>query len=101
MKKLLSLLALGLTLSAGAVQAQDKVKPLQPTKMTICGKEAADRTGDERKAFITSCLKARKELVARPRQSASQSKMKICNADAGDRKGEERKKFISACLKSA
>ena len=92
MKKLLSLVAIGLALSFGAAHAQDKAKTPQQTKMAMCNKDAADKKGDERKAFMKTCLSAKKE-------SPQQSKMKACNAEATGKKGDERKKFMSECLK--
>ena len=89
MKKILTIVALAC--AALAVQAQDK--PAQQTKMGECNKEAGDKKGDERKAFMKSCLTNKKKT--------QQDKMKSCNKDAGDKKlkGEERKKFMSTCLK--
>ena len=92
MKKLLSLVAIGLALSFGAAHAQDKAKTPQQTKMAMCNKDAVDKKGDERKAFMKTCLSAKKE-------SPQQSKMKACNAEATRKKGDERKKFMSECLK--
>lgn len=81
MKKLLSLAALSLVLSLGAAHAADapaapakaaapaaSATPAAPaasaaaptkqqTKMATCNTEAADKKGDERKAFMSECLK--------------------------------------------
>ncbi|HBP1512340.1 TPA: phosphate starvation-inducible protein, partial [Pseudomonas aeruginosa] len=53
--------------------------------------------GDERKAFMSSCLKAGGSAKA----ATQQEKMKTCNADATAKalKGDERKAFMSTCLK--
>jgi hypothetical protein len=90
MKKWLSIALLACT--AMAVQAQDKA-PKQQTRMGECNKEAGDKKGDDRKAFMKNCLTDKKK--------AQQEKMKTCNKDAGDKKlkGEDRKKFMSDCLK--
>jgi hypothetical protein len=93
MKKLFSLLALGLSLSLGAAYAAD-APTTQQSKMATCNKDAADKKGDERKAFMKECLSA-KSAVA----ETQQSKMKTCNVDAKGMKGDERKKFMSECLK--
>lgn len=73
----------------------------QQTKMTTCNKEATAKTlkGDERKKFMSECLKTASAPAAAPTQ---QEKMKICNKDAGEKmlKGDERKKFMSECLKN-
>ena len=50
--------------------------------------------GDERKAFMKSCLSNKPEAEA-----TQQSKMKTCNAEAAGKKGAERKTFMSECLK--
>lgn len=69
----------------------------QQNKMTTCNKEAADKKGDERKAFMKECL-SNKPKVSEA-QKAQQEKMKSCNAEAKNMKGDERKKFMSECLK--
>ena len=62
----------------------------QQTKMATCNKEASDKKGDERKAFMKECLSAKK--------TTQQDKMKTCNADAKGKKGDERKAFMKECL---
>lgn len=93
MKKLFSLLALGLSLSFGAAHAAD-APTTQQSKMATCNKDAAGKKGDERKAFMKECLSAKSAAAA-----TQQSKMKTCNVDAKGMKGDERKKFMSECLK--
>jgi hypothetical protein len=91
MKSLLSLLALGLTLSVGTAHATDNAEPTkQQTKMATCNKDAGDKKGDERKAFMKECLSAKK-----PTQ---QDKMKDCNAQAKGKTGDDRKDFMKQCL---
>ncbi|MBL0422496.1 hypothetical protein JI739_19265 [Ramlibacter sp. AW1] len=87
MKKLLIGLSVALAFTFGA-QAQTA----QQTKMATCNKEAGDKKGDERKAFMKECLSAKKE-------TPQQAKMKSCNVEAKGMKGDERKKFMSECLK--
>jgi hypothetical protein len=99
MKKFLTLLAIGLSLSLGAAHAADqKAKTPQQNKMGTCNKEAGDKKGDERKAFMKECLSA-KPAVA-DKKTAQQSKMVTCNKDAGEKKlkGDERKTFMKSCL---
>jgi len=74
--------------------AEDKLTP-QQEKMKTCNAEAGDKKGDERKAFMSNCLKAGAPLT-------QQEKMKKCNADASAKslKGDERKAFMSECLKA-
>jgi len=93
MNKLLCLAAaIALAFSFGSALAQDKPVTAQQSKMATCNKDAADKKGDERKAFMKTCLSAKKET--------QQSKMASCNKDADGKKGDERKKFMSDCLKS-
>jgi len=105
MNKLLTLVALGLALSFGA-HAEDKAKTPQQQKMAACNKDATGKKGDERKAFMKTCLSAKAETpaaapVAASAKETQQTKMKTCNVDAADKKGAERKKFMSECLKKA
>lgn len=92
MKKLLIALAvLTPMLCAPAFAANS-----QQTKMATCNKDATGKKGDERKAFMKSCLSAKPaETAAAPTQ---QEKMKTCNVDATGKKGDERKAFMKTCL---
>lgn len=61
MKKIISIAALSLAALALSAQAADEKKPTaQQSKMTTCNKEAGEKklAGDERKKFMSSCLKA-------------------------------------------
>ncbi len=75
-------------------------KPLTSSqqRMSDCSKQATGKKGDERKAFMSSCLKG---SAAAPAKMTPQEKMKKCNADAGKQslKGDARKTFMSTCLK--
>jgi len=95
MKKLATVLALGLLLGlpAHAADAPAAGKNAQQNRMAACNKDAGDRKGDERKKFMSECLKAKPAAVSQ------QDKMKACNAQAKDMKGDERKRFMSDCLK--
>ncbi|MDH0648514.1 PsiF family protein [Pseudomonas sp. GD03858] len=68
----------------------------QQEKMKTCNADATAKAlkGDERKAFMSTCLK--KDVP-----QTQQEKMKTCNADATTKalKGDERKSFMSDCLK--
>jgi hypothetical protein len=83
---------------AAAPAADDKKLTPQQEKMKSCNAEAGDKTGDERKAFMSSCLKA----GAPTAPMTQQDRMKKCNADASAKalKGDERKGFMSECLKA-
>ncbi len=103
MKTLIAALALGLALSPAAF-AQEKKAPSaaqkkQQARMKECNEKAGDKKGDERRAFMSSCLKGDGASAAQKKQ---QSRMSACNKQATEKKlkGEERKSFMSSCLKS-
>ena len=81
--------------SSLAFAADDK-KNSQQEKMKACNAQAGDKKGDERKAFMSECLKG----ATAP--ATQQEKMKKCNADANAKalKGDDRKTFMSDCLKA-
>ncbi|TNF81565.1 phosphate starvation-inducible protein PsiF [Pseudomonas sp. ICMP22404] len=72
----------------------------QQTKMTTCNADATAKAlkGNERKAFMSTCLKTKPPEV----RATPQERMKTCNADATTKalKGDERKAFMSNCLKN-
>src|SRR5215469_7352981 len=74
----------------------------QQTKMTTCNADAKTKglSGDDRKAFMKTCLSANSGSTDKPLNS-QQQKMKTCSADAKTKglKGDDRKKFMSDCLK--
>ncbi len=76
-------------------QSVFKLTP-QQEKTKAFNAQAADKKGDERRAFMSSCLKA--GAPAAP--VTQQEKMKTWNTKAADRKGDERTTFISECLKA-
>lgn len=96
MKSLLSAAALCLTavLCAQPAMAADEAKAptAQQSKMKTCNADAKDLKGDERKAFMKTCLSAKAE------PATQQDRMKQCNADATGKKGDERKAFMKECL---
>jgi hypothetical protein len=90
-KRMMTVIAVTLAAASWTAQAADEKKPTaQQNKMTECNKEAGDKKGDERKAFMKTCLSSKK--------TAQQEKMKTCNKEAGDKKGDERKAFMKTCL---
>jgi hypothetical protein len=88
-----------------AAPAAEKKMTAQQNKMGDCNKEAKDKklAGDERKKFMSSCLKggdaAPPAAAAKP--TGQKQKMGYCNKEAKEKKlaGDERKKFMSNCLK--
>lgn len=98
MKKLIAFVCLGLMFSTSAFAGE------QQEKMKSCNKDAKEKAlkGDERKAFMKSCLsKEGAPAAAMEKKPTQQDKMKSCNKDAKAKalKGDERKKFMSECLK--
>jgi hypothetical protein len=89
------------TPQAGAA-APAKPRTAQQQRMADCNKQATGKKGDERKAFMSSCLKGHSAAATPSARAAQQEKMKTCNADAKTKalKGAERKTFMSSCLKS-
>lgn len=94
-----------LAFAATGAFAQDKkeataAQKKQQTRMKECNERAGDKKGEERKKFMSACLKGE---AAGPSaaQKEQQSRMKDCNKQASDKKlkGDERKKFMSTCLK--
>jgi hypothetical protein len=69
--------------------------------MKACNAEASskDLKGDERKAFMSSCLKSNTKGTSKA-STAQREKMRSCNAEASKKqmKGDERKSFMSRCL---
>ena len=84
----------GLIVAAEATAA--KPRTAQQQRMTDCNQQATGKKGDERKAFMSSCLKGESVAAHKPTQ---QEKMTSCNAEATGKKGDERKAFMSNCLK--
>ena len=72
-------------------------KTAQQSKMVTCNADATGKKGDERKAFMKTCLSNKPVAAATPQQN----KMKTCNADAAGKKGDERKAFMKTCLSAA
>jgi hypothetical protein len=100
MKKFLAAVVIALPFMCNSAFAENK----QQTKMTTCNKDAGDKKGDERKAFMKECLSASKasdKPKASEAQQAQRDKMKTCNAEAKGKKGDDRQKFMSQCLKKS
>jgi hypothetical protein len=87
---LAGLFACGTALAADPKAADAKMTP-QQEKMKTCNADAAGKTGDERKAFMKTCLSAK--------PAKAESKMAMCNKKTAGLKAEERKKAQSECMK--
>lgn len=95
MKTLLAIAAAVTFACAGPAFAADTKAPNpQNQKMSDCNAKAGDKKGDERKAFMSSCLSNK------PAKSAASEKMSACNKKIAGLKGEERKKAQSECMKA-
>jgi hypothetical protein len=88
-------LAIALGFAALAAQAADKAPTAQQSKMTTCNKDAGDKKGDERKAFMKECLSAKGDAAA----AASPA----CEKSAADKKlhGAAAKSHIKKCMADA
>ena len=90
MKTLIALTLAGLFACGTAFAADAKMTP-QQEKMKTCNADAAGKTGDERKAFMKTCLSAK--------PAKAESKIAMCNKKTAGLKAEERKKAQSECMK--
>src|SRR6185312_11405286 len=86
--------------SSAAATASGKTPTAQQSRMASCNKDAGDKKGDERKAFMKDCLSNKPSDKPTPSaaQAAQREKMKACNKDAAGKKGDERKAFMKDCL---
>ena len=93
MKKLLSLLALGLVMSVGVAQAATE----QQSKMKTCNAEAKGKKGDERKAFMKECLSAKADA---PAAAAAPAPSAACEKSAADKKlaGAAKTSHMKKCM---
>jgi len=78
--------------TAAAAPAADKALTPQQEKMKTCNMQAGDKKGDDRKAFMKTCLSA---APAKP-----ESRMAMCNKKTAGMAKEERAKAQSECMKA-
>ncbi|WP_416422192.1 PsiF family protein [Pseudomonas sp. App30] len=92
------LLVLGLLLCSQGFAAT-----AQQNKMTTCNADATTKglKGDERKTYMSTCLKAAPVASTTKTLTPQQQKMTTCNATAKTQNlsGDARKTFMSSCLK--
>lgn len=117
MKRLFSILWLGLALSVGIAHAADGDAPkkepsaaqkAQREKMKTCNAEAKEKAlkGDERKTFMKECLSSgksdKRDAAAKQAKADEKAKTKACQqeAKAQSLKGDARKAYISECVAS-
>jgi hypothetical protein len=104
MKTIVSLLSC-LMLAAVLITPSPSYAGAQQNKMKACNAEAdakglsGEGKGDERKAFMKTCLSAK---PAKRDSGSQQNKMKNCNVEATAKSlaGDERKAFMKTCLSS-
>jgi len=98
MRQLLTILACAAAFAATGAHAADaaKHKTVQQEKMAACNKDAEGKKGDERKAFMSTCLSSKSSDAVK--STAHQDKMKSCNHQAAGKKGDEHKAFMKECL---
>ncbi len=98
----LATLSAAMVLGTAMVALPAAAENSQQAKMTACNADAKSKglSGDDRKAFMKTCLSAKSSTDTKPLNS-QQAKMKSCNADANAKglKGDDRKTFMSGCLK--
>lgn len=98
MKKLFALALLGL-FACGSALAADKTtsdsKNSQQEKMKACNEQAGDKKGDERKAFMKTCLSAK------PAAEKPKSKMAMCNEKTKGMTKADADKTRSECMKAS
>lgn len=98
----------GIAAAAEAKKAPSAAQLAQQDKMKSCNKEATAKAlkGDDRKAFMKTCLSGKTSaapaaVAPAEKKMTQQDKMKACNKEAAAKalKGDERKKFMGECLK--
>ena len=100
MNPLLLLVIAGALVAAPAFGADTKpadAKAANPQqeKMKACNEQAGDKKGDERKAFMKSCLSAS------PAPAKPESRMAMCNRKTAGLSGDARAKAQSECMKGS
>lgn len=100
MKTLVAAVSLAI-LSCSAFAADDKGEAKKPTaqqeRMKACNQDAAGKKGDERKAFMSNCLKGKSEAAAPAAAPAG------CEGMAAEKKlaGAAKSSFMKKCSADA
>jgi psiF repeat len=104
MRRSIGLATLGVIVGLLTLVQPAAAENSQQAKMTTCSADAKSKgiTGDQRKAFMKTCLSATPGGDSKALNS-QQQKMKDCNVGAKAKKlsGSERKTFMSNCLKGS
>jgi psiF repeat len=102
MKRSIWLAILGAALAAATLAQPALADNTQQSKMTTCNADAKTKglAGDDRKAYMKTCLSAAGASTDAKPLNSQQQKMKSCNADAKTKglTGDDRKTFMSHCL---
>lgn len=100
MKKLMMLCCMGLMFTVSSAV----LAGTQQERMSFCSKDAKGKglKGDERKAFMSNCLRKKSGPVDPAAEQALREKKASCSqgADGKELKGKERRKFMRKCMKS-
>jgi psiF repeat-containing protein len=103
MKRSIWVVTLSAALAAATLAQPALADNTQQTKMTTCNADAKTKglTGDDRKAYMKTCLSAAGASADSKPLNSQQQKMKSCNADAKTKglTGDDRKAYMSTCLK--
>jgi psiF repeat-containing protein len=100
MKPLTVALCLALALPAYAQEKKPTPAQMdQQKRMMDCNARSGNLKSDERKKFMSACMKGE---AANPAQKKQQERMKECSRRAADKglTGDPRMKFMSECLKA-
>ena len=92
MRVILAFAAVAVMALTAPAFAQQSANP-QQERMKTCNAKAGDKKGDDRKAFMKTCLSDEKKTY--------DNKMSQCNTQSKGMKGDDRKKFMSDCMKKA
>ena len=100
MKKMISLLVLGLALAVGAHAADDKAAAGKKSKLATCSSEAKGLKGDEYKKKRDECMKADAPAAS---GTAAATASPACEKSAADKKlaGAAKKAHIKKCMADA
>lgn len=103
MKTLLAIVAAGALMMGGTALAADAktdtsakaptASNSQQDKMKACNDQAGDKKGDDRKAFMKTCLSAK--------PAKQESKMAMCNKKTAGLSKDDRAKAQSECMKAS
>ncbi len=100
MKKLISLMVMGLVLAVGGAHAaDDKAAAGKKSKLATCSSEAKGLKGDEYKKKRDECMKADASASA-PAAAASAAASPACEKSAADKKlhGAAKNAHIKKCM---